>query len=238
MMRNPKTASDNCVSSLQVFLARAGINSNSEPARRLGRYVALLQKWNARMNLTASTEWKRIGPLLEEAVWAASLYRRETGKHLDIGSGAGFPAIPLRILIPGIRLDLVESRTKRCMFLEAVVRELELDSVHVINDRLEAWLAWNQGPWDCISWKGVRLGARDLRLLADRALDSTCFWMFHGKRDAVEEGTKLEEWLILEQRHSCPAREGWYLSEYRRKAGARGQRPGTRDLGLGPGIKS
>jgi 16S rRNA (guanine527-N7)-methyltransferase len=57
----------------------------------------------------------------------------------DFGSGAGFPAIPLAVVSPGIRFDLVESRGKRSTFLRHVVRTLELSDTRVWQDRAESW---------------------------------------------------------------------------------------------------
>jgi 16S rRNA (guanine(527)-N(7))-methyltransferase RsmG len=200
---------------LRDLVRRAGIPPGSEPERQMSRYLALLEKWNARVNLTASTEWQALRPLFEEAVWAAGRYEMVT--HLDIGSGAGFPALPLRILVPHMQLEMIESRAKRCLFLETVVQDLKLANVRVINERLGAFLEARRGSWDCISWKAVKLSARDIRALAERATPQTRFWMFHGSEPAVEDPGILQEELVLERRESCPAREGWRLSIYRRR---------------------
>ena len=202
--------------SLEELLLHAGLQLESEPARGLRAFLVLLEKWNARVNLTASTGWKSVGPLLEEAVWAARLYPHEAVTHLDIGSGAGFPAIPLRILIPRMQLDLVESRTKRCMFLETAIGELGLGRTRVVHGRLDAFLVAENHSWDCISWKGLKLRTQDLLRLTDRSGAHTSFWMFHGREPAVEDAEALKRMLSLERREACPARKGWWLSEYRK----------------------
>ena len=204
--------------SLEELLRRAGIPHESKPAQQLGLFVTLLIKWNARINLTGSTEWKGIGPLFEEAIWAARLYPEDAVTHLDIGSGAGFPALPLRMLLPQMHLDMVESRTKRSLFLESAVHELGLENTHVINDRLDTFLAAREGSWDCVSWKAIKLGARDVCALAIRATERTRFWMFHGKEPAVEDVGALEEILTLERWEACPAKKGWWFSVYRKAA--------------------
>lgn len=101
---------------LRALIQEYGIASDSEPSRRLQTFLALLKKWNSRMNLTSSTRWDVVGPLFQEGFWAATLYSKQAVRHLDIGSGAGFPAILLKILNPHIRLDLVESREKKGFF--------------------------------------------------------------------------------------------------------------------------
>ncbi len=203
---------------IDQLVSRASPQPASATAEQLREFLALLRKWNVRVNLTASTEWEAVGSFFEEAVWAARLYPREATVHLDIGSGAGFPALLLRILIPRLRLDLVESRTKRSLFLETVVRELGLDGVRVIHDRLDRFLAAEQRSWDCISWKGLKLNTRDLAALVQRSGAETRFWMFHGREPAVSEPRLLNSTLVLERREACPARPDWWLSEYR-KAG-------------------
>jgi len=186
-------------------------------AQQMSLFLALLEKWNARINLTGSIEWKAVRPLIEEAVWAAGRYPEDAETHLDIGSGAGFPALPLRILIPRMHLDMVESRTRRCAFLETVIQELGLKHTRVINERLETLLAGRKETWDCISWKALKLGVRSLSALAAAATERTRFWMFHGKHPAVEDVGALEQLLILQRQEECPAKKGWWLSVYRKR---------------------
>lgn len=59
------------------------------------------------------------------------------GRMLDVGSGAGFPAIVIKILLPGLKLQLVESNSKKVSFIKQVIRLLKLSDVEVINERLE-----------------------------------------------------------------------------------------------------
>jgi 16S rRNA (guanine527-N7)-methyltransferase len=204
------------VNALVQLLHGSGMAAEPEAVRQLEGFLALLRKWNARTNLTASTRWSALAPFVEEAVWAARLYPPGAVTHLDVGSGAGFPAIPLRILLSRLRLDLVEVRVRRSVFLETVVAELGLSDTRVFNSRLDRFLDACPCRWDCISWKGVKLSTRDLQALVSRATAETRFWMFHGRTLAAENPDLLEKALVLEGRHACPARKGWWLSEYRR----------------------
>jgi 16S rRNA (guanine527-N7)-methyltransferase len=95
--------------------------SNDATAHNLLKYIELLRKWNLRINLTASTEWDAIEPLFREAIWVSKSYPVDAIKHLDIGSGAGFPAAILKILIPRLQLEMIESRGKKGAFLETVI---------------------------------------------------------------------------------------------------------------------
>ena len=120
--------------SLKRLLVRTGIGAESESGSKMLCYLRLLEKWNSRINLTASTEWSALGPLFEEGIWAARFYAgRRAAFHLDIGSGAGFPGVLLRILTPRMQLDMVESRSKRAAFLDSVIQEIGLSESRIFN---------------------------------------------------------------------------------------------------------
>ena len=82
---------------LKSLLLNFQHDSEGERVRLLSEYLRLLRKWNSKINLTASSEWDALSPLFSEALWAAGLYPESERSHLDIGSGAGFPAIPMRV---------------------------------------------------------------------------------------------------------------------------------------------
>ncbi len=202
---------------LRKALADAGIHDHGAEGQLIA-FLQLLQKWSARINLTSSLEWESVGPLFEEAIWASLCYDQECKTHLDIGSGAGFPAIPLKILNPRIQVDLVESRLKRAVFLETVVRELGLASSMVHNRRAEEYLAVESGNcWDCVSWKGIRLSNEVLLHLLARTDESTTFWMFHGDELAVESSAEMERAFQLVERKRFPGKKSWVLSIYHKR---------------------
>jgi len=104
---------------------------------KIEQYLQLLVKWNQKINLTAEKDPEEI---LKRHVFDSLQNSRAIKPEfrvLDIGSGAGFPGIPLKIIFPELQLVLVESQRKRCSFLETAVRELELDQSEVINARAE-----------------------------------------------------------------------------------------------------
>ena len=205
-----------CGDELKLLLSESDIGPESDGARKLLKYLELLEKWNARINLTANTEWRSLKPLFLEGIWASKMYPPEAEAHLDIGSGAGFPAIILRILVPRIELELVESRSKKASFLETVIHTLGLESASVVSERLERLLLKRDSRkiWDCISWKGVKLRTKDLLALKQHAKDHTQFWMFHGKRLSVEEPEAIEKHFRLLGRETTEREKGWNLSIY------------------------
>jgi 16S rRNA (guanine527-N7)-methyltransferase len=115
----------------------SGIALSDAGLKAFGLYYKELLQWNAKMNLTAIT-----GP--EEAAIKHFLDSLLVAKHVplsgslvDIGSGAGFPGLPLKIVQPGLQVVLVEAVRKKASFLRQVVRLLRLEGVEVYNGRVE-----------------------------------------------------------------------------------------------------
>lgn len=204
--------------SLRELVRRFGMEENAEGSDKLLRYLRLLEKWNTRINLTASTAWPAIGPLFEEALWAARYFPEKGGRHLDIGSGAGFPAIPMHIMRPAKRLELVESRTKRAVFLEAAVAELQLAETGVVCERAEAYLRSRLiSQFDLISWKAIKLDKEAFGLLMDLSRPDSRFWLFHGAQLPVADAAEVDRRLVLLRRENFPGRAGWQLSIYEKR---------------------
>jgi len=102
-------------------------------------YSAELQNWNQRVNLTAITDPKEIEikHFLDSLSCLRALTPRPGDRVVDVGTGAGFPGIPLRIACPEIRLVLIESISKKADFCRHLVRMLGLDDVEVVQARAE-----------------------------------------------------------------------------------------------------
>jgi len=203
---------------LGELLERYQVTRHSAAGRSLLAYHALLQKWGRRVNIVGSCAWDVLRPLFEEALWAAGFYGDAQTSHLDIGSGGGFPAIPMRILRPGMKLDLVEARSRRAAFLETVIGDLGLERTRVFQQRLDQFLRSSTPAeeWDCISWKGVRLSSTDLQLLLEKAKPGALFWIFHGIAIPVEDAEVLDRRLALVRQEAFPAMQRWRLSIYQK----------------------
>src|SRR5262245_60756251 len=97
----------------------------------LTAYFELLRKWNRKIALTSlpveDAGDEAIDRLLIEPVVASKFLIQQRGSALDIGSGGGSPAIPLKLACPGLSLRMVESKTRKAAFLRETVRTLELD---------------------------------------------------------------------------------------------------------------
>jgi 16S rRNA (guanine527-N7)-methyltransferase len=105
---------------------------------QIQRYMALLLKWNDAMNLTAIHDPLEI--LYRhfcESMFGASLLPVGHGRLADVGSGGGFPGLPLKIARPELEVCLIDSNVKKATFLAEVVRELALPSARVLVSRYE-----------------------------------------------------------------------------------------------------
>ncbi|EOS60117.1 16S rRNA (guanine(527)-N(7))-methyltransferase GidB [Firmicutes bacterium M10-2] len=131
-----------------------GIQLTQQQLEQFEQYMHMLQEWNEKMNLTAITE--------EEEVWEKHFYDSilpfaslDPASMCDVGSGAGFPGIPVKIAFPKCKMTLIEPLQKRCRFLEAVVEELGLDNVKIINERAEDYAKDHRENFQIVSARAV-----------------------------------------------------------------------------------
>ena len=111
---------------------------------QFSRYLDLLLRWNQRMNLTAVRDAEHIVTRhFGESLWAArALFPSGTAAAAtlaDVGSGAGFPGLVIKLAVPDLRLTLIESQNKKATFLREAVRALALPDVETFAGRAENW---------------------------------------------------------------------------------------------------
>ena len=110
---------------------------NVSQKNKFNKYLELLQEWNNKINLTAITEKEEIELKHFYDSLTISKYIKSGSSLIDVGTGAGFPGIPLKIKDESIKLTLLDSLNKRLIFLEEVEKELELKNVVNIHGRAE-----------------------------------------------------------------------------------------------------
>ena len=120
-----------------------GIELNAKQVKQFELYYQKLIEWNKKINLTAITDYQeaQVKHFLDSITVTLTLTREEMSKAnfniIDIGTGAGFPGMPLKILLTKARLVLVDSTAKKVAFLRCVTQELELDNVEIVCGRAE-----------------------------------------------------------------------------------------------------
>ena len=125
----------------QVELEKLGLPLSEFQMEQFATYFELLVEWNQKMNLTAITELQEVylKHFYDSITLAFSDTFEPQGKLCDVGSGAGFPSIPLKIIFPDLEITIVDSLNKRITFLSTLVEALELKGVSLYHDRAETF---------------------------------------------------------------------------------------------------
>lgn len=118
-------------------MSKIEIELNNEQIEQFFKYMNLLIEWNKKINLTAIIEPKEI--IIKHFVDCGTIlkYIEETDNIIDVGTGAGFPGIPVKILKNNINITLIDSLNKRINFLSEVIKELGLEKVKIVHGRAE-----------------------------------------------------------------------------------------------------
>ena len=138
-------------------LKEIGINITDKQLDDLEKYFNLLVEWNEKMNLTGIT--------LKEEVYLKHFYDSLTLNKIidlnkvdtmcDIGTGAGFPGLVIKILFPHIKVTLVDSLNKRITFLNEVINSLKLENIEAIQARIEEYGTINREKYDLVVARAV-----------------------------------------------------------------------------------
>jgi 16S rRNA (guanine527-N7)-methyltransferase len=122
---------------------KLGIEFNARQVGQFELYYQELIEWNKKINLTAITDYSSVqvkhflDSLTITLAWPKEEVERPDFNIIDIGTGAGFPGVPLKIFFPQPRLVLIEPTIKKIAFLHHIIRKLELENVEVLDSRAE-----------------------------------------------------------------------------------------------------
>jgi len=122
---------------------KLGIEFNARQVKQFELYYRELIEWNRKMNLTAITDYVsvQVKHFLDSLTVTLAFPQEEMERPdfdiIDIGTGAGFPGVPLKILMPQPRLVLIEPTVKKTAFLRHIINRLELENIEILNSRAE-----------------------------------------------------------------------------------------------------
>lgn len=118
---------------------KLGINLNEEQLKKLEKFYLLLVEWNKRINLTRIIDKEEV--YLKHFYDSLTLTKvvdfRKEQTLCDVGSGAGFPGLVLKIIFPHLKITLIDSLNKRVIYLNEIIKELELENIVAIHTRGE-----------------------------------------------------------------------------------------------------
>ena len=138
-------------------LKKINIELTNEQLEQLNKYYEMIIEWNKKINLTRITEKKDV--YLKHFYDSLTLTKVvDLNKKIsicDVGTGAGFPGIVLKIVYPELEMTLIDSLNKRIVFLQEVIKKLNLKDIIAIHDRMENFSRKNQEVFDVITSRAV-----------------------------------------------------------------------------------
>ena len=126
------------IDELRIGLRELGIDFDAEKIERFQMYLNTLYSCRHRLHLVSHRDYERVSRRHFLASLVAYPYVKNHVRACDVGAGAGFPSVPLKILLPGIDFVLFESNRKKAEFLEHLVDRLRLERIRVVNSRAES----------------------------------------------------------------------------------------------------
>ena len=138
-------------------IEKLGIEVTDKKLEQLEKYYELLIEYNKVMNLTGITEQDEVylKHFYDSLTISKIIDLKEENSLCDLGSGAGFPGIVIKIFYPKLKIVLVDSLNKRINFLNIVIKELGLENIVAIHDRIEEFAKENEEKFDIVTARAV-----------------------------------------------------------------------------------
>ena len=145
---------------IKIFIEetnKLGINLSEEQLNKLNKFYELLISWNQKMNLTRITEKEEVylKHFYDSLTLSKVIDLTENLTLCDVGSGAGFPGIVLKIVFPNLKIKLVDSLQKRVNYLNEIIKDLELEDIETIHDRAESYAKNHREEYDVVTARAV-----------------------------------------------------------------------------------
>jgi len=141
---------------LTSFLSNSPISFDQKTEDNLSDFLSLLNSWSKKMNLISHAD--RMDIYVKHFIpsfWFSGVVKQNNPESLlDIGTGAGFPGIIIKILNPNIKVTLIESNRKKILFLKEAADQLDINPI-IINDRIENYKGHNKETFDVITSRAV-----------------------------------------------------------------------------------
>jgi 16S rRNA (guanine527-N7)-methyltransferase len=174
-----------------------GVSATADVCSAIRTYISLLLHWNRTISLTTVTDPLEVLRFhFGESMFAASGIANRNGRLADVGSGAGFPGIPLKLALPTLEMILIESNAKKAAFLAEAIRELGLERTEIYRGRFEGFRA--EGP--------------EFDFVAARAIgrhEELINWA----RGAIKKGGSLALWLGADDAARVSLNKRWQWRE-------------------------
>ena len=187
---------ENFFKELKSKSEQININLENEQIKKFYEYMNLLIEWNEKFNLTAIVEPKEI--ILKHFIDSLTIekYINEGDKVIDVGTGAGFPGIPLSIYKPKINITLLDSLNKRIIFLQEVIEKLEMKNIEAVHGRAEEFAKNKREMFDIATSRAVApLNILLEYLLPFVKIGGTCLCMKGSNIDEVDDAKNALEVL-------------------------------------------
>jgi 16S rRNA (guanine527-N7)-methyltransferase len=178
---------------IRGILQGYNLNASDVLCEQIRSYIELLLRWNERISLTSvATSEEIVKYHFAESFLAAAACQSLDGRLADVGSGAGFPGLALKMYVPSLRVSLIESNVRKCVFLAEVIRVLELEDADVICSRYED-LENSTKPINLVSARALGAISSLLEWTATAILEHGRAMLWLGAT-GVEEASSVPNW--------------------------------------------